>query len=124
MMANSLKGETPLVLADGREFTLVLDMEALLSVEDLTGKPMQKVMAQAGEGFMTAVAAIAQAAFSRKHPDVTRADVLDIMLSDRDTLDAALGVAADSAFSKVAPGNAPAPKSRGKTSGRSGAKRA
>ena len=32
-MANPVKGEAPLVLSDGREFTLVLDMEAMLSAE-------------------------------------------------------------------------------------------
>lgn len=125
MAANKVKGETPLVLSDGREFTLVLDMEAMLSVEDSTGKPLPKVMAQAGEGFMSATAAIAQAAFARHHPEVTRSDVLGIMQSDSDALTDALGKAADAAFPKAEEGNAKAPKAnqRGKTSGRSGAKR-
>lgn len=125
MAANKVKGETPLVLSDGREFTLVLDMEAMLSVEDSTGKPLPKVMAQAGEGFMSATAAIAQAAFARHHPEVTRSDVLGIMQSDSNALTDALGKAADAAFPKAEAGNAKAPKAnqRGKTSGRSGAKR-
>lgn len=125
-MANPVKGETPLVLSDGREFTLVLDMEALLTVEDVTGKPLPKVMQQASEGFMTAVAAIAQAAFTLHHPEIVRADVLAIMASDRDALTEALGKASDAAFPKAKEGNAKAPKGktpRGKTSGRSGAKR-
>lgn len=122
-MANRVKGETPLVLSDGREFMLVLDMEAMLSIEDATGKPLPKVMAQAGEGFMTAIAAVAQAAFVRNHPEVTRGDVLEIMQSDRDALTDALGKAADNAFpAPSAEGNAPAKRQRGKPSGRNGAK--
>lgn len=124
MVTNKVKGETPLVLSDGREFTLVLDMEAMLSIEDTTGKPLPKVMAQAGEGFMSATAAIAQAAFARHHPDVTRSDVLNIMQSDSDALTQALSEAADAAFPKAGNGKAPKAKTqRGKTSGRSGAKR-
>lgn len=123
-MANPVKGQTPLVLSDGREFTLVLDMEAMLSVEDATGKPLPVVMKQAGEGFMSATASIAQAAFARHHPEVTRSDVLAIMTSDGDTLAEALGKASEAAFPKEKAGNAPKAKAqRGKTSGRSGAKR-
>ncbi len=124
--SNPVKGETPLALKDGREFTLVLDMEAMLSIEDATGKPLPKVMAQAGEGFMSATAAIAQAAFAQHHPDITRSDVLQIMQSDADALTDALGKAADAAFPEAQAGNGKAPKAktpRGKTSGRSGAKR-
>lgn len=124
-MANPVKGETPLVLADGREFTLVLDMEAMLSVEDTMGKPLPKVMAMAAEGFMTATAAIAQSAFALHHPEVGRADVLKMMQSDNVALTEALSKASDAAFGSGEPGNAEAPKAkprRGKTSGRSGAK--
>ena len=124
MAVNKIKGETPLVLSDGREFTLILDMEAMLSVEETTGKPLPKVMAQAGEGFMTATAAIALAAFARHHPDMKRSDVLDIMQSDSEALTESLGRAADAAFPKAEAGNGKASKpQRGKTSGRSGAKR-
>lgn len=122
-MANKLKGETPLVLKDGRQFTLMLDMEAMLSVETEMGKPLPRVMAMAQEGFMTAIAAIAQAAFSRKHPQITRTDVLDIMVSDRDALVAALTSAANAAFpdSTGEAGNAES-RQAGKTSGGNGAK--
>lgn len=126
MSLNSLKGQTPLVLEDGREFALVLDMEAMLSVEDATGKPLPKVMAQAGEGFLSAIAAVAQAAFARHHPEVDRADVLKIMQSDREALTEALGKAAEAAFGGATEGNVARPKGKtqaGKTSGRSGAKR-
>ena len=127
-MSNSLKGETPLVLSDGREFTLVLDHEALLGIEQSYGKPLPRVMAEAAEGFLGAIAAVAQAAFSRHHPDVTRGDVLKIVMSEeQDKLTDALADASKAAFPDPEPaGNVPAPKAkkpqRGKTSGRSGAK--
>ena len=123
---NPVRGGTALVLSDKREFTLVLDMEAMLSIEETTGKPLPKVMAQASEGFMSATAAIAQAAFACHHPEITRSDVLKIMQSDSEALTAALGKAADAAFPQAEEGNGKAPKAktpRGKTSGRSGAKR-
>jgi hypothetical protein len=122
-MPNPVKGEVPLKLSDGRDFALVLDMEAMLSVEQNYGKPLPKVMADASEGYLSAIAAIAQAAFIRFHPEVTRSDVLDIMMSDRDALVDALSKASDAAFPDAKPsteGNAPRP--RGKASGSSGAK--
>lgn len=122
---NSVKGETPLVLSDGREFTLVLDMEAMLSVEETMARPLPKVMAMAAEGFLTALAALAQAAFARNHPDIRRRDVMHIMETDSAALEKALGKASDAAFGSGEAGNAEAPKAtprRGKTSGRSGAK--
>lgn len=126
-MSNALKGETPLVLGDGREFTLVLDHEALLGIEGSYGKPLPRVMAEAAEGFLSATAAIAQAAFTRHHPDMTRGDVLKIVMSgDQEKLTEALAEASAAAFPDQEPaGNAPAPKvkktPRGKTAGRSGA---
>ena len=126
---NSIKGETPLVLSDGREFTLVLDMEALVSVEDTTGKPLGKVMSQASQGFVGAMAAIAHAAFTRHHPEVTREEVLRMAMGDEEVLSQALGHAVEAAYPDEV-GNAPAAKPspsksspRGKRSGRSGAKR-
>lgn len=127
-MANKVKGETPLVLSDGREFMLVLDHEALLSIEEATGRPLPRVMAMAGEGFISSTAAIAQAAFARHHPEVTRAEVVKMVMSDdSDALEEALSNAVEAAFpDSEKSGNAKAPKAktqRGKTSGRSGAKR-
>lgn len=127
-MSNSVKGETPLVLSDGREFTLVLDMEALLSIEDSTNKPLPQVMTQAAAGFVTAQAAIAHAAFARNHPDVTRAEVVEMLFtSDKEAIAEALASATTKAFPDAKPsaeGNGAAPKKRqaGKRSGRSGAK--
>ncbi|MBX7496761.1 hypothetical protein K3172_12920 [Qipengyuania sp. 6B39] len=126
MARNPLKGEVALVLSDGREFTLALDMEAMLTVEEATGKPLAKVMAMAGEGFLSASAAIALAAFQRHHPEITRADVLEMIRTDPEAVSAALEQASAAAFPEDKPGNAKAPKAarpRGKSSGRSGAKR-
>lgn len=128
MPANPVKGEVPLVLSDGREFVLVLDMEAMLSVEQSYGKPLPKVMADAGEGYLSAIAAIAQAAFVRHHPTLTRAEVLDLLRTAREPLSEALQKASEVAFPDEKPGNGSAggnaPKDRGgKSSGRSGAKR-
>lgn len=126
-MANTLKGETPLTLADGREFTLLCDMEALVGVEALTGKPLPMVIRQAGEGFWSATAAIAQAAFARFHPEIAREDVLAMLRTDRAALEEALTEALKHAFGDPdsdagdAEGNAPK-RPRGKSSGRNGAK--
>lgn len=129
-MPNAIKGEVPLVLGDGRTFTLVLDMEALLSIEDAVGRPLPQVMAQAGAGFVSAQAAIAQAAFARHHPEVTRAQVLELLFSpDKEAVADALAAATEKAFPEAkasAEGNAPtkARTPRGKASGRNGAKSA
>lgn len=127
-MTNSVKGEVDLKLSDGREYRLVLDMEALLSVEDATGRPLPEVMARAGAGFFKDTASIAQAAFVRFHPEVTREQVLEMLVSDRDSLTEALGEATSKAFpdpDKSTEGKAGAPRPRAtKSSGRNGAKRA
>lgn len=126
-MANAVKGETALKLKDGREFILALDMEAMLTIEDTTGTPLPKVMLRAQEGFMTAIAAIAQAAFSRHHPDVTRVEVLDMLRSDEKAVHDALSAATAVAFPDQVEGSGEVGKARkrpaGKTSGRNGAKR-
>ena len=130
MTANPVKGQTTLTLKDGRAFSLVLDHEALIGIEQTYGKPLHRALGEAAQGFLGAIAAMAQAAFAHHHPEVTRADVLAIVMSDnRDDLTDALTKAAELAFPDQKPaGNAAAPKvkksPRGKTSGRNGAKSA
>ena len=121
---NSMKGETPLKTHDGREFTLVLDMEAMLSIEEKMGKPLPQIMKMAQEGYMTAAAGIAQAAFARNHPELSRADVLEILRTDSTALEKALSDATANAFPKDdgKAGNGPAKARGSKRSGRSGAK--
>lgn len=122
MAGNPVKGEVPLVLSDGREFTVVLDMEALVEAETRYGKPLPKLMQDAGEGFMGATAALLQGALSQHH-DIGRADALDMLRTDADAVAQALSKAGEVAFPSGKAGNEPAPGRRGKTSGRSGAKR-
>jgi hypothetical protein len=123
-MTNAVKGEVPLVLSDGRNLKLVLDMEAMVEAEAAYGKPLGKLMADASAGFLGAMGALLQGALSRHHP-VSRGDALEILRMDMDAVADALGKATDAAFPKAsAEGNAPPPKKRqaGKRSGRSGAK--
>lgn len=119
---NPIKGEVPLVLHDGRNLTLVLDMEAMVEAESIYGKPLQKLMADAGTGFMGAMGALLQGALSRHH-EVSRGEALEMLRVDGDAIAVALGKATEAAFPS-AEGNAPAaPRQRGKPSGRNGAKR-
>ena len=125
-MANTLTGETPLTLKDGREFTLVLDHEALIGAEPIYRKPLHQIMADAGLGFQGAIAAIAQAAFLRHHPEVTRSDVLAMIRSDQVALTDALTKAGESAFPDAKDGDEGKDSAAraGKNSGGNGAKRA
>lgn len=124
-MANPVKGEVPLTLGDGRTFTLALDMEALVEAEAAYGKPLHQLMADASAGFMGAMGAMLQGALSAHHR-VTRKEALAMLRTDMQTIADALGKATDAAFPKDEPkaGNgSPKPARRGKSSGRSGAKR-
>lgn len=123
-MGNPIKGETPLVLSDGREFTLVLDMEALVEAEGIYGKPLAKLMGEAAAGFMGATAALLQGAASRNHA-MNRSEALEILRVDGEAVAEALAKASEAAFpdeDKSGNAKAPAKKRAGKASGRSGAK--
>lgn len=145
-MANAIKGETPLVLSDGREFTLVADHAALIkAAQEYTGKTkLQKLMADMQpqmdeEGnlaldedgdpvkdVMPATAAFLFGMFEAYHPEVTMRDATNMLLGEQERVLEAISEAADNGFpSGGKSGNAKAPKGpkpRGKTSGRSGAK--
>lgn len=122
-MANPVKGQAPLVLTDGREFKLVLDMEAMVEAESRYGKPLAKLMTDAREGFMGALAALLMGALSRFHPNLTRSEALDLIRTDADKVTDSLTAAAEAAFPEATEGNGEGPPS-GKTSGGSGAKQA
>ena len=127
-MANPVKGEVPLVLADGRRFTIVLDMEALVEAETIYGKPMAQMLADMNAGFLGAQGAVLQGALIRHHPRVTRAEALEMFRTDADACGEAMTEAVKASFPDTTPGraegNAPAQKAPGgKRSGRSGAKR-
>lgn len=119
---NPVKGEAPLVLHDGRSLTLVLDMEAMVEAEAAYGKPLPKLLADAGEGFMGAMGALLQGALARHHK-IGRTEALEMLRSDPDAVAVALGEASEKAFPKAsAEGKAGKPRG-GKTSGGNGAKR-
>ncbi len=123
-MPNSVKGEVPLKLSDGRDFTLVFDMDALVQAEDEYGKPLPVLMERVREGFVGAVRILFWAALQRHHPEVTLSDVNDLLTEHSDAIEKML-----TAYQKAMPAegkegkNPPAKTQRGKTSGSSGAKR-
>lgn len=123
-MTNPVKGEVVLTLADGRRFTLVLDMEALVDAETAYGKPMPRMMADAAEGFMGATAALLQGALARHNP-VSRSEALEMLRTDLEAVGTALTKASELAFPEQSAGGkagAAAAKPGGKRSGRNGAK--
>lgn len=122
-MPNSVKGEVLLKLSDGREFTLVLDMEALVQAETAYGKPLPKMMADASEGFVGASRALLYGALLTKHPKMTLGEATALFMADAEAVAEALAEAVEKGFPEVsAEGNGGKPR-RGKTSGGSGAKR-
>lgn len=128
-MANALKGERSLKLKDGRELTLVFDMEALISAEGLYGKPMALIMKDAQAGFVGATRALMFGATRAHHAGLTPSDVAEFIATDGEAMAEALGGSHTSAMpepAKSAEGKAAAPPPRraGKRSGSSGAKRA
>ena len=128
-MANILKGEIPLVLADKRAFTLVFDMDALIEAEAVYGKPMHAVTADASVGFMGAIRALLFGAMRARHPDMTLADVGSLIGANTLAITEALTAAVDQAMPPPAPASAggkavPAKRPPGRNSGANGAGRA
>lgn len=121
---NPIKGEVPLKLSDGREFTLVLDFEALVEAEAVYGKPLARVMADASAGFVGASRALLYGALKAKHPATTLRDASALFLGHAGAVSEALESAATAAFpdSASAEGNVGKPSPPGRRSGRSGAK--
>jgi hypothetical protein len=128
-MANSLKGEAPLVLADKREFTLVLDFEALIEAETVYGKPLKQLTHDAGRGFMGANRALIYGALQAHHAGLSLQEAGEILRDNTLAVADALARAFDQAMPEPVPpragGNVSAPVAsppRGKTSGASGAR--
>lgn len=118
---NPLKGEVPLTLKDGRKYTLVIDMEALIEAESAYGKPLQQMMQDAAARFVGALRAILFGAMRAKHPDVTLRDASGIIMSDAEAVGTALSAAVGAGFPDVSEGK-DGPRPRGKTSGANGVK--
>ena len=123
-MPNALKGETPLKLADGREFVLVLDHEALIEAESLYRKPLPMLMSDAAQGFAGACRALLYGALRAKHPTVTASEASALFFENMDEAGAALAAAAEAGFPKPEEGKRdPHPRrapQAGKNSGRNG----
>lgn len=118
---NPLKGETPLKAGE-REFTLVLDHEALIEAEALYGKPLATVMAHAALGFVGAVRAMLYGALRAHHPEVTPKEASALTLEHMEAVGEALGQAAEAAFPQATEGKQGA-HPPGPSSGANGAKR-
>lgn len=125
-MPNQIKGEVPLRLSDGREFVLVMDMEALVEAESSYGKPLPQMMADAATGFVGASRALLYGALRAKHGGIGLRDASAMFMSDPDTVADALSAAVEAGFpdaAKSAEGK-DGPRPRGKTSGANGVKAA
>lgn len=121
-MANPVKGEASLKLKDGRQFVIVMDMEALVEAETAYGKPLAQLMADVSGGFVGASRALLYGSLRANHPDVSLRDASGLFMADPDAVSQALNDAVESGFPDAsAEGNVPKPQ-RGKNSGRSGAK--
>jgi hypothetical protein len=101
----ALKGEVPLTLADGREFTLILDMEALIEAEGAYGAPLAQLMSDTVSGFVRAGRAMLYGAFRAKHPEVSLRDAGVMFGTDSDAINQALERAVIAAFPDPDPDN-------------------
>lgn len=94
-MANRIYGEARLPLDDGRELTLRFDFGALVEAEeaaDLGTEEMMKELAKGGARLKTARAML-YGALRYHHPDMSLEDAGDLLLSEGETVSAAMGKA-------------------------------
>lgn len=122
-MSNPVTGHVPLTLKDGRQFTLVLDMEALVEAETVYGKPMRRMMADASQEFFGAVRAVLYGALRAKHPNITPREASSMLQTDADAVSAALEAAGKAGFDQGEGSEGKeAAHPPGKRSGRNGAR--
>ena len=124
-MTNPIRGEAVLKLKDKREFTLVLDFEALVAAEAAYGKPLALTLSDANAGFVGATRALLFGTMQANHEGVTLRDATEIFMSDGEAVSAALEIASTAAYpaeDKKAGKDEPAPRRRGKNSGPNGVK--
>lgn len=119
---NQFKGEAPLKLSDGRQFTLVLDMEGLIEAEPVYGHPLPKIMADAAAGFVGAIRALLFGALRRHHPGITAVEVAEIIAADFGAVGLALQAATENGFPQEGGKKSGNAHQAGKTSGANGAK--
>lgn len=82
-MANRERGEVALEI-DGTTYTMVLDLEALCTLEDHFSTPdreyvFPEILERASRGSARHIRAIVWAAMQRKHPGMTLAETSDII---------------------------------------------
>lgn len=121
-MANPVKGEVPLKLADGREFTLVMDMEALVEAEQAYGKPLAELMADAARGFVGASRSLLFGGLQAKHPGLPLKECTKMLMSDGDEVGNAISAAVEASFPDAQGEGEQGSRPLGKTSGANGAK--
>lgn len=107
---NPVKGEAPLTLNDGREYTLVLDFNAMVEAEAVYGKPLPKLLSDMNSGFIGAFRALLFGTLRRDYPDITAVEASDILMSDLAAVGTALSAVTAAAF----------PNAEGKKSGKVG----
>ena len=125
MTANPMKGETPLKLSDGREFTLVSGFRAFVIAEKSYGAPIDKIQADAEAGYLSAGATIFHAMLAVKHPEITIDEAGEILFSETAAVMTAVGEAVKNGSPAAKSGDKKSGNAQaGTSSGRSGAKRA
>lgn len=125
MTPNPMKGETPLKLSDGREFTLVSGFRAFVIAEKSYGAPIEKIQADAQAGFLGAGGVIFHAMLAVKHPEITIDEAGEILFAEQAAVMEAIGRAVENGAptrksGDKKPGN---DATAGATSGRNGKKR-
>ena len=139
-MTNAVKGETPLVLEDGRRFTLLGDHEALILASVAYGAGIAQLLADiqpemdeggepVGEPNYAGLRAMLFGMLNAFHPKVTLREASSILLVELPVVTEAVAAALENALPEKPAaaedreaGNAPVPRPDGKTSGASGAK--
>lgn len=71
-MANAMKGEAEVKLADGRILRLAFDANAWVEVEDLLGKPTPEIIdeLQSGKAYMRTQRALMWGGLRKHHPEI------------------------------------------------------
>lgn len=108
-MANKIYGEARLVLADERELTLRFDFAALCEAEeaaDAGTDQMLKEMVQ-GKPRLRTARAMLYGSLRFHHPDVTLADVGEILMTDGPAASEAMGKAMEEMADRRSTANPP-----------------
>ena len=123
-MANAIKGEVSLTLSDGRAFTLVLDMEALVEAESIYRKPAPDIWIDVRRGFVGAMRAVLYGALRAHHPEITPREAATMFGRDGEAIADALERSYAAAHAAPVEGkeDRKGENPPGKRSGRSGAK--